>query len=125
MKYISIGAIFFASFSWAKPLYPWEWLEQDAFYHSYQLLLKGHRYSDWVYSLSGPASKNRVISIENKEWQVILSCKPHDCKNKNVSIFYNTKTNEMYALICDGDKTFVGHPSELIQEELFVMRGNK
>lgn len=125
MRTIFVVALLFPAVCFSAEKYAWQWYKDKQFYNSYKTILTGMKVDNWVYSLKGPSGKSKIVNIENKKWNLIASCKAHDCANNNISILYNEKTKEIFALINSSNTIFVGNPPQLLKEFLLKEHESK
>jgi hypothetical protein len=111
MRYYLFILCFF-TFAVTANKYSWQWLKVDSFNQTYTKTIGTLKVEPWVKSLGGPSSPSKLINIEQEDWVHINSCKPHDCAGKNITILFNSKTNEMCALLHSEDVQYIGNPNQ-------------
>jgi len=118
MKTILAIALLFPSICFSAEKYAWQWSKDEPFSSSYLNILTGKKIDTWIYTLKGPSGKSKMVSIENEKWNLITTCKTHNCANNNISIIYNEKSKKIYALINSSNTFFVGNPSQPLKDFL-------
>ena len=99
--------------SLAGGMYSWEWIKEEPFRSTYLGFVEGRELPEWVITLDGPSTKSRVINAGDTAYNVIGTCKPHDCGDKNLTVFYDP-AGIIYMLF-NGEKTFfIGNPEQSI-----------
>jgi hypothetical protein len=106
-----------SSHCFSEEKYAWEWIKNDSFKLHYEALVSEYRLPDWALKLSGPSSRSYVKEVEGIQYTVVQTCKPHDCSNQNITLFYNSKGNS-FALFNGHRASFIGNPTETLQEAI-------
>ena len=110
--------------SFASDLYPWDWLDNQEFSAAYTKALQDvptslNTENDWYKKLNGTGMPSQVAKIGDVSWDMIFICKPHECADHYAKIMYNTKNNQLYALVLDqGEQFYLGKPNQEIQQAL-------
>lgn len=106
--------------------YPWELVKDPNFSKAYKSTVTVQSSIPWLKKLSGPSSSSRNVTIENKDFLFMHSCKPHYCDEENIVLLYSEKTRSVYAsLMQNGKLSVLGKPSPAITSELNRLRSEK
>lgn len=57
-------------------------------------MTKGHKLPEWVVK-GGTGSPAKSVKLGSDTWQVLSSCKPHDCGAERVAILWSPEKKEM------------------------------
>lgn len=101
-------------------LFPWELIKDKNLKDVYVALLRReHLKGRWLYSLNGPATKNRLLSIDGKRFVYIQSCKQHECNTHVVHLLFATQEKHIYGLLIENNSLkWIGSPPGCIKEAL-------
>lgn len=115
MKKIILSLILFitGTQSVAQGMYSWEWIKREPFRSTYLRLIEGHELPMWAIELDGPSIRSRVINTGDTTYNFIQVCKPHDCADKNLTIFYDP-AGHTYVLFNGRRTFFIGNPEKCI-----------
>lgn len=61
---------------------------------AFSKMTEGHKLPDWV-TKGGTGSPAKSVKLGSETWQVIGSCKPHDCGAERVAILWSAEKKEM------------------------------
>lgn len=106
-----------------KNLHPWELIKDKNFKDVYVALLRGeHLDRRWLSSLSGPAPKSKLLSIDGRKFVYAQSCKQHECNTHVIHLFFSDQEKRMYGLLIENDSTiWLGNPSVCTKEALRML----
>ena len=108
---LSLILLIISTQSIAEGMYSWEWIKKEPFRSTYLNHVEGHELPEWAIKLSGPSVKSHVINADNTAYNVIKICKPYDCDDKNLTVFYDP-AGATYILF-NGERTFfIGEPEQ-------------
>jgi hypothetical protein len=109
----------------SKGFKPWQWIKDKQFYSVYSETVLNKVSEVWLKTLSGPASESELVELDGAKWNWIASCKPHDCAEVNISIFYNETQNKIYAVLHSDGFTYFGDPKELVKSRLLDLHKSR
>ena len=121
MRTIVIAISLFLSCLHADGKYAWEWMKEQQFSDAYKKAIIDHTDIRWLVDLPGPSHKSKMVKIDNEDWHLIWSCKPHDCAKKNVRIFYNTNNWQLYGIVKNDETFFIGQPDQAMKTRLLEL----
>ncbi|MEP8768299.1 Ivy family C-type lysozyme inhibitor [Enterobacter bugandensis] len=64
---------------------------------AFHKMSKGHNLPDWVMK-GGTSTPAMRVTVDNKAYQVVSACKPHDCAAEQIAILYSPDTKSMSAV---------------------------
>ena len=64
---------------------------------AFQNMSKGHNLPDWVMK-GGTSTPAMKVTLDNKAYQVVSACKPHDCAAEQIAILYSPDSKSMSAV---------------------------
>lgn len=107
-------------------MFPWELIKDKNFKNIYVALLKReHLNGRWLSSLSGPAPKNRLFSMEGKKVLYAQSCKQHECNTHVIYLAFDAQDKRIHGLLVENDSArWIGSPSVCIKEMLEMFAHN-
>jgi Inhibitor of vertebrate lysozyme (Ivy) len=104
-----------------KDTYAWDMLKDADFKTTYTYLIKNTSKASWLTKLNGPSSpvfKQQVAGYQN-DFSVVQSCKPHDCEENNILIFYEKKQRLAFAMLTlNNSITFLGNPEAVLKSSI-------
>ncbi|HBC9089502.1 Ivy family C-type lysozyme inhibitor [Citrobacter koseri] len=60
-------------------------------------MAKGHQLPIWV-MVGGTNAPVQAVTLNNKIYQIISACKPHDCTSEQMAVIYSPDNNDMSGL---------------------------
>lgn len=86
-----------------------------AYYKALGSLVK----EDWLATLDGPSSENKVVAVAGAEYVRAYACKNHDCYDNNTVFLYSASQNLVYGKVYQrGKSTLIGVPPPGVAKEL-------
>lgn len=64
---------------------------------AFHKMSKGHNLPVWVMK-GGTSTPAMRVTVDNKAYQVVSACKPHDCAAEQIAILYSPDTKSMSAV---------------------------
>lgn len=110
-------SILLAATSWsAYAQFPWDLLKDPSFRASYFEALGPKRSEKWLAQLPGPSEMAARQVVDDTEYLVIHSCKPHACDTHNLVLVFAPKKRQVFGKLVEaGVTTKLGTPPPLVQ----------
>ena len=103
-------------------VYPWETLSIDEFKKAYTEMLSAKKHEEWVGTLDGTGTKNKMLNALQKNLVLITCCKPHFCDKNQMLILFNPVLKKCYAIYAvDGKFDYLGTPDNDVKTLLKIL----
>ena len=70
---------------------------------SFHQVIENNDLPSWILT-GGTESSSRTINLNGNEYQVMTSCKPHDCPSEQIAIMYSKEKNVMAGVFSSSDE---------------------
>lgn len=101
-------------------LFPWDLIKDKNFKDVYVALIRNeHLEGRWLSTLSGPAPKSRLLSIDGRKFVYARSCKQHECNSHVIHLLFTAQEKHIYGLLIENNSAiWLGRPSGCTKEAL-------
>ncbi|PIQ39702.1 MAG: hypothetical protein COW58_10125 [Thalassolituus sp. CG17_big_fil_post_rev_8_21_14_2_50_53_8] len=117
MRFIKVAILSLIAISAiAEEKYSWQWIKDEGFLSSFNMLIDRYNLPDWALDFRGPSELSYSTQIKEASYHVIHTCKPHNCANMNLTVLYSVQS--IYILFNGAESYVIGNPEKVIEDRL-------
>jgi hypothetical protein len=100
-------------------VFPSDMLRDKQFKGLYVAMLGPLVAERWLLQLTGPSHEARTVRVAGKDYQLLGSCKEHDCYDNSLAMLYSAQSKVLYGQgVSRGHPIVLGSPPPAVAAEL-------